>query len=237
MTAPVLPAISRASKLLLSLFVLDGLVILLHLLYGHSNIFFHLDYEMNLPTLYQGIKLIITGLIMLRLVVARRFSFYVPLSLILIYLGIDEIFVLHESYEMMIYATLPELWQSIEVFAEVIHYNSSRWVLYLLPVIVAVFVYISYISAYTKKRLPQQFPFFMVGFFLFALVIIFEILNSAPGLTWREHQVLIAFEEAAEMVGGSFFAFFTYGLSQLKPRQRKTKKSGPAARNLKAIID
>jgi len=217
---PAFFSIFKTRKLVLSLFVFDSLIILLHWLYGNSHTLFHLDYEMNLPTFYQGMKLIVIGAVMLWVVVARNLPKYIPLSLILIYLGIDEALVLHENYEMMVYAVLPELWHLIEVLAGLINYHSSRWVLYLLPTIIGVFAYVSYISVYTKKKLAKQFPFLIAGFFLFALVIILEILNSAPGLSWTEHQILITFEETAEMFGASFCAYFAYGLTQLKSQRR-----------------
>lgn len=42
----------------LSLLFFDFVLVVVHLIFGKDNSFFHLDFEVNLPTLYQSLKLI-----------------------------------------------------------------------------------------------------------------------------------------------------------------------------------
>lgn len=196
------------------LFLLDLLMIALHLLFASESDLFHLDRELNLPTFYQGVKLIVLGAVLMKALIARRLKFFIPLSFILICLGFDEILMLHENFEVWIHTILPHVWEAMEGLAAILGYNSSRWVMYLAPLIFAGAIYISILTFRVRRRFPSLLTFYLLGFALFAAAIIFEVYDSKPGWSPETHNFLIILEESSEMFGASFLGLFVMGICQ-----------------------
>lgn len=196
------------------LFLLDVLMVVLHLLFASKSDFFHLDRELNLPTFYQGLKLIVLGVVLMKVLFVKKLKFFVPLSFILIYLGFDEILMLHENYEVWIHNILPHVWETMEGLAAMVGYNSSRWVMYLAPAIFAGAIYISLLTFRVRRKFPTLLTFYLLGFALFAAAIIFEVYDSKPGWSLEVHNLLIILEESSEMFGASFFGLFVAGICQ-----------------------
>lgn len=197
-------------KLLIALIALDLFVVILHLLFGYQTTFFNLDEEMNFPAFYQGIKLAAGGMALLIFVSSRRLLAFLPLGLLLIYLGIDEVVQIHEEIESQIQPFFPQVVELVQRFAATVNYTSNIWVLYFVPAIFGIFLYMLFIIRYVRKFNPRLFPSLFLGSTLFILVIIFEIINSSGRWGFFEYQILMTLEESFEMFGASIFCYFSY---------------------------
>lgn len=207
-------------KLLLGLIFLDIIIVILHLIFGYQTIFFNLDEEKNIPAFYQGIKLIFAGIILLFTSISKQYknvSPLFPLGSLLVYLGTDEILEIHEDIQSQIQPIFPELVSKVESFAEITNYTSSMWILFFMPFILAVLLYILFVVIpYTIKLNHRLFFFLTLGFTFFLLAILLEIINSSGTWSWFQYQILMILEESSEMVGSSILFYFSYLAMKIK---------------------
>jgi len=189
---------------------LDLIVLALHLLLGYRTDFFNLDIENNLPTYYQSIKLLIVGFFLFVVFFKGRLIFLIPLAILLLYLGIDEIVQIHENFSSVIKNHFPSVAFTIENWIMALGYQSSRWVIYLAPFLLITLGYIFFTGLYAKLKKYDSFPSLAAGSILFLLVIVFEVINSWKGHSWFTYQILMTFEESFEMFGASSFAYAGY---------------------------
>lgn len=190
------------------LIAIDLVVVLLHLLFGRQNHFFHLDFEQNLPTLYQSAKLIIFGstflvfgLNNLSHKVAK--GFLLPLSLFLIFLGLDELLQIHENI-YQIFSVFEVLHPSKIVEASMkMGYRSSLWILYYLPFIFIFVFWSGYWLRYFQSKMKRNAWILIVSSLSLFTVVIAEILSSTGSYSEAAYFWLVTLEETAEMVAAS----------------------------------
>lgn len=186
----------------------DALVVLLHVFVGYRTVFFNLDNELNLPTFYQGVKLVMIGtLLLLTIRRVRRWRIFAPLGALLFYLGFDEMMQIHERFGGWLRSGWPAAATSLESMAATFNYDSSRWVMYLSPFIGVVLVYALWLTVHRISN--RQLVPLAGGFLFFLLVIVFEVIDSMDGHSWYTYQVLMTAEETFEMLGASLFGYFT----------------------------
>lgn len=160
---------SRPISFLLIAISLDLVIVALHIFFGYKTDFFNLDNEMNFPTFYQGIKLFIVGFFLLYTFLKTWLMVLVPLAILLIYLGVDEIMQIHENFSSIVKNYTPSLAFTIEDWIKNLNYKSSKWVIYLAPVIFATILYIFFVSFWSRlKKYDSFFPFATRCGFLFA---------------------------------------------------------------------
>ena len=213
------------------LLFLDIVLILLHLLTGQSNWWFHLDYEWNLPTYYQSLKLFLVGgvaiFVLLTKITAESKSeapalIFFPLALALIFLGIDEFLQFHEYIESHSWAIAPDLTQQLLSIMSAFGYRSSTWLIYYLPLLLAGFFYGWYLVRYFSHHLDLM-KLLLVGGLCFGLVLMCEYLSSRGLDSHTEYFVLVTIEEAAEMIGSTLFAWLLWQVVHPEIKKRKVK--------------
>ena len=206
---------SPFSFLLLFLSI-DVLIILLHLIFPQMAVF-HLDYESNLPTIYQGSKLIfsttvsllIVCLIYLKKGTLKREWFWVLLAGMTFFLGIDEIGQLHENISTYMKEIIGESAVLYESSITDLGYASTTWLPYYIgPFIVLTLVVAYFIFRFMKEKIPNVWMM-AVGWGLFLLAIAIEYVNTMPHIMFQEgyNEYVIA-EESLEIFGATFILAF-----------------------------
>jgi hypothetical protein len=122
------------------LLVIDLGVTLLHLLFAPEFSAFDLDVESNIPTVYQGLKLVIIGTIILTKGEWSKLPEDLKLSVaftagFLIFLGADEMALIHENVPVFTQQMFPWVHAFVLSFARAIGYIGSLWVIYAHPII------------------------------------------------------------------------------------------------------
>lgn len=187
------------------LICLDLLVLILHLLFGNFNHFFHLDFEQNLPTYYQSFKLIGFGIIFFILGLSKSItlnikSFVIPLSLALAFLGFDELLQIHENiYRIFEFFDLFHPSKIVEASMKM-GYRSSLWILYYLPLIFIFVFWSGYWLRYFQAKMKNNAWILVISSLSLFTVILAEIFSSTGSYNENVYFWLITIEETAEML-------------------------------------
>jgi hypothetical protein len=195
-------------RVLIFLLSLDIILTILHILFGRQNFFFHLDIEHNLPTYYQGFKLIIFGIIFLVWFFKRKSNekmplFSLPFSLGMIFIGIDEVFEIHENIYRVFELTNffhPE--RVIEATLDA-GYRSSIWIIYYLPIIFTALIWLGYFLRHFQEKSKAVFKLLILSCFLVFIVFLMEILSSSGLFSDETYFWMITVEETAEAIFGT----------------------------------
>lgn len=204
--------IKQAAKLIYNyrqtfkvLLLLDLIIVLLHLLFGKNYPFFNVDFEQNLPTWYQSLKLLLFATLFFifgfsKHIKLRLKSFILPLAFFLAVLGLDELLQIHENI-YRIFEHIDWLQPSKVVDTSLrMGYRSSLWLLYYLPFIAIFILWIGYWFRYFQTRMKSNVRIIAFSGFCFLLVFLTEILSST-GLYWdNTYYFLITLEELGEML-------------------------------------
>ena len=208
--------------------LLDLIIVILHLTLGGFSSFFHLDFEHNLPTLYQSAKLIAVGAVaavviwqlsLMKNLKRADIIFYSLFGAGFVFLGLDELGQLHENVDYFVREVNPGYADAQLELLQSVGYRSSTWMVYYAPIMLAASFYFVYAWKYIKDNIPKVKPAFLTMLVMFSLVIIFEFVSNQgytdPGL----YQIYITIEESAEMLGA------TAGLAvMLSPFMKNTQK-------------
>lgn len=192
-------------RVFVGLLIIDVVIVTLHIFFGQEYSFFHLDIEKNLPTTYQSCKLILFGLLFLTMTVRLKVStemrsFIQPLTVVFLFLGLDELFQIHENI-YRIFEFLPWLHPSkIVTVSMQLGYRSSLWILYYLPLI---FIFVLW-SGYWLRAFQTMLKsnFWIIGLSILSLfvVLLAEIVSSTGVYSEGSYFWLVTFEEMAEML-------------------------------------
>jgi hypothetical protein len=211
--------VTKVSSLLVSrlrfLLCLDAVILLLHLLLGSQSEFFHLDFEQNLPTYYQGFKLVFIGVLGALMLVFRKpkklqlpWSFLAGISVLLVAVGLDEMFQVHENIYRL-FENTPWLHPSNVVsFSESLGFRSSLWLLYYSPALLLVTLWMGYWLRELQLKKLSEYRILLASIVCFFLVICMEVLSSTGEFWDWQYQVLVFIEEGSEILGGTFLAAF-----------------------------
>lgn len=202
----VLPTlIKHPQKVFWWLFALDLTIVVLHIFWGSSHTFFHLDLEKNLPTAYQSLKLIgfaslYTVLLFRKKATKATQLFVIPLSIVLLSWGLDELFQIHENiYRLFEY--LPWLHPSKVVSLSMqLGYRSSLWILYYLPFIFLFVLWCGYWLRTFQTTLRINFPTITLSIICLFVVLIAEVISSTGMYSETVYFWIITCEEMAEML-------------------------------------
>ena len=208
-------------KLLVLILLLDLLMVVFHLLWGRDQPFFHLDYEQNLPTIYQGTKLILTStLIFTHIFILLNFNIginlkrnliWIPFYLIFLFIGVDELSQFHESFSTRVVSIGSEPIEDYVSFFDKFDFTSATWLLIYIPafLIFSGYIYVlvkSLITNYKKESL-----LLIIGALFFLAVPILELVNTSKEFWGTDtYEGLMIMEETAEMVGATFFLYFSW---------------------------
>ena len=207
----------KSTKLLILLLSLDILILLLHLIFPEKS-FFNLDMESNLPTIYQGSKLILIACVSLVLLFLeyikvedmRKNWFWIFWSVMFFFLGVDEIGQIHENVSQYMKEIFKNEATSYEAALLDVGYSSTTW----LPYYIFPFILATIIVAIALKKLYRENNktvwFLIIGWSIFLAVPVIEYLNTMSGIMFQEgYQALVFIEESLEMFGASFLLSFT----------------------------
>lgn len=207
------------------LLALDCIVLLLHILFAPHTEFFHLDFEENLPTYYQGFKLVFTGVLGCLLLLTKRFkktslpwTFLAGIAVLLVAIGLDEMFQVHENIYRL-FENTPWLHPSNVVsFSESFGFRSSLWLLYYSPILLLVTLWMGYWLREIQLKKLSEFRILLSGLICFFLVICMEVLNSTGEFWGWQYQILVFIEEGCEILGGTFLASFLLYEAQISQK-------------------
>lgn len=214
--------------------VIDLLLIPIHLTLGRFNTFFNLDYEANLPTIYQSVKYYLFAHFCLFNIWAFRYLykksdrkydlFWSAIGFVLLALGIDELGQIHESLESILTQNNPELVASINGLISSTGYIGSFWVFYVIPFLLIFIVAAYFILKYALKHYRKNLKYLASSFGLILLIPVIEFLGTR-GVGSHYYKFVIG-EEYTEMLAITLLAIFVYQetrkhLSELNERNKK----------------
>lgn len=204
---------NKIAFLLLLLF-LDFFVLLLGYVFGDKAIF-NLDIESNLPTIYQGVKIILVSFLTFDIFLFTKNKskyFWLFLSVAFLFLGMDEIGQIHENLPTFLNEFLiPKAIQNPYDYLNQYGYESTTWLPYYLPLI-GIFLMVGgvYIVKFLKTNWRRA-SFFILGVLCLVGGILVEYLNTKPDIMFQEgYYRLVFWEESLEVLGISFILFFAY---------------------------
>ena len=205
--------IKKYKKIILLVLIIDVLIILFHLAWGRQSVFFDLDSERNLPTVYSGIKLIAVGALgffIYSLKSDKKSWLWFLFGLMFVYAGFDEMLELHERTANYIAGWgLAELgWYSNPVF---------YWTLIFFPLIIGFLIFLVYFIKYFLSQTPVIRNFFIAGGLFFVAVIFLEVAGGF--LTHRPdvYFVMVTLEESFEIFSVTMFLSGTlYYINKIK---------------------
>lgn len=195
---------------LAKLLIADVGIVLLHILFAPGFGAFDLDVESNIPTVYQGLKLIIIGTIILTKREWSKLPRDLKLSVaftagFLIFLGADEMALIHENVPVFTQQMFPWVHASVLSFASAIGYIGSLWVIYALPIIGAlIMVWTFQLAWLTKKK--QDIRLILIAIILLVSVPAIEGINTSSGLSPEVYRYWIVIEEMVELIGVTLIA-------------------------------
>lgn len=197
--------LNQNKRLLLLLVCFDLSILLLHLLLGKYNHFFHLDFERNLPTYYQSFKLIGFGSMFFLLGLTKSIkwsikSFILPLALFMTFLGLDELLQIHENI-YRIFELFDTFHPSKIVEASMkMGYRSSLWILYYLPLIFIFVFWSGYWLRYFQSKMKNNVWILILSSLSLFAVLLAEVLSSTGSFSENTYYWLVTLEETAEML-------------------------------------
>ena len=198
----------------------DIVLLILHLLLGNQNHFFHLDFEQNLPTYYQSFKLVFFGLIFFIFGLSKSIKleikgFILPLALFLTFLGLDELLQIHENiYRIFEFLNFFHPSKIVEASMKM-GYRSSLWILYYLPLIFIFVFWSGYWLRYFQSKMKNYIWILTISSLCLFTILLTEILSSTGSFTQIAYFRLVTVEESAEMLlASSLILLGTKMLSQ-----------------------
>jgi len=177
--------------------IIDLTLIALHFIYGKSADFFNLACENNLPTLYQSIKTLITGSLLI--VIARKYklnTWILVAGIIVVYFAFDDWFQIHEKISNYIY---------LNTFFEMRY----RWIIVYLPILTL--AVIAFRKIYYKIKMNRLI---ILGLALLILAFCLEIVEA---LTYSSQYIFyqVTAEESLEMLGMTAILVAVWGKLKL----------------------
>jgi hypothetical protein len=218
--------IKNHKKVILFLLIMDFILLILHLLLGSQLGFFHLDYEKNLPTTYQSLKLIVFGGIFLYLGLKTKLAkeakiFAIMLGLAIIGLGLDEGLEIHENI-WQVFEYIPFLRPDVVVPATLeAGFYSSIWLVYYTPIIAAFLVWCGYWLRYFHKKIPSNIGWIVSSLVFITVVVVMELLSSTGMYPDHTYFIMITIEETAEMLFAT--TIIMVGLKTIKHGMKTNK--------------
>ena len=173
-----------------------------------------MDYESNFPTMYQGIKLFSIAILAFNILVIikhlgkltkRNAIVFSGFLLGFMFLAVDELGQIHDNIQRHLDQIFPAL-KNLFSTAQNSGYNSSPWLIYYIPVMIAALIFFIFMI----KEIKNNRLLLFLSFFFFSSVIVLELISSHSTyfLYHQSYVTLITFEEMSEQLGASFMLLF-----------------------------
>jgi hypothetical protein len=216
-------------KLLIIVIIFDFVIVLFHLILGHTHLFFNLDSEQNLPTIYQGAKLIVISTLIFTHIYLLAYAknkfdwkptlIWLPFYAIFLFLGIDELSQFHESFTKRVVAVGSEPIDYYVSFFDRLGFNSATWLLIYIPMFLLFIGYIYLFLRALLKNYRKETIFLGLGAIMFLFVPVLEYINtSGEFLGTAKYESLMILEETSEMIGATFFLYFSWAMLRKLPK-------------------
>ena len=214
---------------LIKLILADIAMILLHILFAPQYSFFNLDLESNFPTVYQGLKLIGIGVLILcfmgRFFLSRWEKYSVMItSAFFIFLGADEMAHVHENSPMYIQQMFPGIANFVETWAQNIGYGGALWVIYFLPIFLFMIGVWSTQLVWFAWYKKQNIMLILAAILLILTVPGIEWINTSSGFSPLVYERWIILEESVELFGISLLGYGYVRLYESVFRDKPQKK-------------
>lgn len=211
-------------NIILVLLTIDVLLVVFHIIFP-GNYLFNLDFEFNVPTIYQGLKLISIGILAIMIIWEIYFKkesiikswFWIFWSMMFLFLGVDEIGQIHENISGYMKKILGTGAVDYESSLVELGYSSTTWLPYyaILFVISTVIVAFFVKKEYVKNK--KNTKILIIGWLLLLGVIVVEYINTMTAIMFQQgYGSLVVLEESLEMFGASFLLLFTLERSRLR---------------------
>lgn len=207
----------KGINVLILFLILDILIIVLHLIFPGRSLF-NLDFESNLPTIYQGSKLVLISLLAIVILVlkylrdsnVRKEWFWFFWVVMMFSLGIDEVAQIHENISIY----MKELFGAAETYETTLigmGYFSTPWLKYYIALFVIATTLVILAFKNLLKKYPKSMWLLIIGWIFFLGVPVVEYVNTLPHIMFQEgYGALVLLEEALEMFGATFLLAFTF---------------------------
>lgn len=218
----------------LFVFAIDLIVIILHLLLSSNFNFFNFDWESNLPTIYQGLKLALIGAIFFAITLLLKITkqikdrnlllFWFGLALLLILMGFDEAAQIHEFFPLYIAELFPKFADWYTNVFRAIGFNSSIWIAYLLPIFPIFLLWLLKVAKTAKNKYGKNLLKLLFGFALiFIGAFVFEFIGTTNEIFFSNwFEVVMIFEESFELFGATIILY--YAISEIALLSQDIKK-------------
>jgi hypothetical protein len=211
--------------------LMDFAMIAIHILWSQKSTFFHLDFEANLPTVYQGSKILIFSMLIWMTVynssvtnLTRKLGLIMASTLF--FLGIDELASIHENIDKYMADIFPYIHRYVLKLAEMMDYGGALWVIYYAPFIfiVAIVWMIQLYIILQSQKVSIFTMIFGIGILLIVSVPFVEMINTSSNFIPVIYDRWVILEEGLEMVGVSLLAFGYYKMIKNYTKTTITKK-------------
>jgi hypothetical protein len=134
------------------------------------------------------------------------------LSLILIYLAVDELAIIHENISGYIQEFNKDLSTEIQDTAREEGYKGSLWIVYYVPVMItlAIPLIIGFLVKAYRRVGIKILLLGVLGLCLIASVPVVEIINTSSELNKEIYNLWMSLEEGLEMVGITCLGYCSY---------------------------
>lgn len=233
--------------IIIAFFVLDIALVILHFSYGQQINYFNIDLEKNLPTLYQGFKLIVISSVIAAILViiylnqkSLRFDklALVPYWLSFVYLALDELAEVHENFPEVITQLGGDAVTSYPKLFVSFGFTSAQWLLFFIPFMAVALVYLLYIARYLYKQNTGRIYILVLAIICFTLVPIIEYWNTSNitnTYSFNERNSLVVLEEYMEMLGATLF--LTFNLILLRAYMNKIRQSLTSVKEVEVKVN
>lgn len=185
-------------KFIFTIFGVNAVLILLHILGGERFDLLNLDRERTPGAYWSGLQLLsvaalAVGMLLLSWTRGRR-VLWALFALLFISFGFDEISELHENitYYVSTYLHIP--------IPTIFRSTTYNWLIILSPLIIFAFVFlIAFVATLRHERGGKVLG---IGIFLFLLAIFIELANGLDA-SQQFYRALVVFEEGFELFGES----------------------------------
>jgi len=209
-----------------SFLLVDSLFFILHSTNGLRMNELNLDFERNLPTFYQSLKLALVGSVFFALMVTGHFLrisghkpagtlrtwALAPMWLGFTIMAIDEVGEIHENMPRYLGHLFPNAAGRYWDFFSSRGYEAIDWLVFFLPVLAVALVYGFILFRHLRQEevRPLHLSMLFLGAAITLVAPVMEYVNTSPGAYegFKLH-VLHGVEEYAEMVGITFFLAFS----------------------------
>ena len=197
--------------IIIFLFLGNMLGLLSKYVFGHSNVYglvplFNFDTEANVPTWYSSVTLFMCSILLgiiasqKKIEMDRYRSYWIVLSLIFLYLSIDEVSQIHEE-SMKLIGLFPQL-----SFGGIFYFS---WTIIAIP-LVSIFV-LFYLKFFINLPTKTRFLFLISGFLYVGGALGMELIGgwyvSINGKQNLMYAMMTTLEETLEMLGVAVFFY------------------------------